>query len=361
MSNRVYNFCPGPCTLPLEVLEEAQSELVNYQDSGMSIVECSHRGTHYDQVHNEVVGLVKELLEVPDDFSVLLIQGGATLQFTMTAMNLLSPSDKAGFVNSGHWAKLAIKDAKMFANTYQAWDNADEKYTRSPQSYEIEIETDTKYLHVTTNETIGGVQMQEWPDLGVPLVCDMSSDYFSRPIPWNLVDVAYGGAQKNIGPSGVAVVIVRNSVIEKSPRELPSYLDYRVHQKSNSLFNTPAVFSVFVAGKVLKWYKSQGGIPHFKQLAADKSATIYDVIDSSDGFYSCPVQLQSRSHMNVVFNLPSEGLESKFLADAQMEGLVNLKGHRSVGGIRASIYNAMPVAGVDKLAAFMSNFRNSHS
>ena len=361
MPNRVYNFCPGPCMLPLEVLKETQSELVNYKNSGMSMIECSHRGELYDEVHNEVIDLTREMLLVPEDFTILLVQGGATMQFAMSAMNLLAPEDKAGFVNSGHWAKLAIKDASVYANTYTAWDGSADGFSRSPTSDEIELEPDTSYLHVTTNETIGGVRLFDWPDVGVPLVGDMSSDYFSRRIPWDLMDVAYGGAQKNIGPSGVALVIVRKSLLESKPRNLPSYLDYRRHHESSSRFNTPAVFPIYVAGKVLKYYKQRGGVDEFEKIARIRSGLVYDAIDSSDGFYDCPVKGDSRSLMNVVFRLPSEKLEAEFLEQAEIVGLVNLKGHRSVGGMRASIYNSMPMEGAETLANFMNDFRAAHS
>jgi len=357
MSRRVYNFCPGPCTLPLEVLEETQSELVNYNNSGMSIIEHSHRGRDYDEVHFETIALVRELLRVPDDFSILLIQGGATMQFAMAPMNFLGQSERAAFVNSGHWAKLAMKDAQIYGNTYIAWDGAEDNYARTPQASELDLQSDTEYLHITTNETIGGVRMFDWPDVGVPLVGDMSSDYLSRHIPWDLVNIAYGGAQKNIGPSGVALVIVRKSMMEKVKRELPKALDYRSYDSSDSLFNTPPVFSIYVAGKVLKWYKERGGVDQFEKISIEKSGHIYDAIDSSDGFYDCPVTGESRSRMNVVFRLPNSELESKFLEQAQMHDLINLKGHRSVGGMRASLYNSMPMEGAVKLASFMDDFR----
>ncbi len=361
MKQRVYNFCPGPCTLPLEVLEETQSELVNYKGTGMSLVEHSHRGPEYDEVHNETVSLIRELLEVPEEFSVLLIQGGATMQFAMVAMNVLAQAEKAAYVNSGHWAKLALKDAQVYGNTYVAWDGADDNYSRTPVANEISLQPDTQYLHITTNETIGGIRTFDWPDLGVPLVADMSSDYMSRKIPWNLMDVAYGGAQKNIGPSGVAVVIVRKSLMNVSKRELPSAMDYRKYHSSGSRFNTPPVFPIYVAGKVLKWYKERGGVEEFAKVSIVKSGYVYDAIDASNGFYDCPVTGESRSRMNVVFRLPSEELEAKFLSGAEAEGLVNLKGHRSVGGMRASIYNAMPMEGAEKLASFMDTFRIANS
>lgn len=327
----------------------------------MSLIEHSHRGRHYDEVHNEVVELVSELLRVPDDFTVLLIQGGATLQFAMSAMNLLAPDDKAGFVNSGHWAKLAMKDASIYGNVYSAWDGSDGNFSSSPGADEIELESDTSYLHVTTNETIGGVRLYDWPDLGVPLVADMSSDYLSRPIPWDLINVAYGGAQKNIGPSGVALVIVRKSALEYRPRELPSYLDYRRHHESGSRFNTPSVFAIYVAGKVLRYYKERGGVDEFAKIARVKSGLLYDAIDASNGFYDCPVQGESRSLMNVVFRLPSEQLQDKFLELAASANLVNLEGHRSVGGLRASIYNSMPMQGAEALANLMSDFYTANS
>jgi len=347
--------------LPYEVLEETQSEITNFKDSGMSLIEDSHRGKNFVEVHTEAVNLIRELLEVPDDFSVLLVQGGATLQFAMTALNALGKTQKAGFIVSGHWAKLAWNDTKLYGNVYSAWDGARENYMRTPSADELKIENDTRYLHVTTNETIGGVRLYEWPDVSVPLVCDMSSDYFSRRVPWHLIDIAYGGAQKNLGPSGVALVIVRDSVLQSSPRELPKYLDYRVHAKSSSLFNTPPVFSIYVSGKVLKYYKRNGGVAEYRKVSIEKSNHLYNAIDRSEGFYDCPVQGASRSRMNVVFRVPTDELQDKFLTEAENEGFVNLKGHRSVGGMRASIYNSMPMEGAQKLAEFMDHFRSYHS
>ncbi len=361
MNKRVYNFCPGPCTLPLEVLEETQSELVNYKNSGMSIVEHSHRGPQYDEVHNETIDLVRELLRIPEEFSILLIQGGATMQFAMAPMNLLAQSETAAYVNSGHWAKLALKDAQIYGNTYIAWDGAEDNYSRTPRADEIKLQPNTEYLHITTNETIGGIRTFDWPDLGVPLVGDMSSDFLSRHIPWELMGVAYGGAQKNIGPSGVTLIIVRKSLLQISKRELPTALDYRAYHGSNSRFNTPPVFPIYVAGKVLKWYKERGGVDEFEKISMTKSRHVYDAIDASNGFYDCPVTGDSRSRMNVVFRLPNSELESKFLEQAEDHGLVNLKGHRSVGGMRASIYNSMPMEGAETLANFMDDFRAANS
>ncbi len=357
MSERAYNFCPGPCILPLEVLQETQAEFINYQNTGISLIEHSHRGAEFSEVHTEACALVRALLQVPEGFSILFIQGGATLQFAMTAMNLLGPGKKAGFVNSGHWAKLAIKDAKLYGETYTAWDGTAGNFTRMPASSELQMQPDTRYLHITTNETIGGIRLFEWPDVGVPLVADMSSDYFSRPIPWSLMDIAYGGVQKNLGPSGAALVILRDSILEDAVQELPAYLNYGTHAKSQSLFNTPPVFTIYVVGKVLKRYRELGGIGEFERLSIEKSTYVYDAIDGSGGFYDCPVSGDSRSRMNIVFRLPSDELEAAFLAQAKAENLVNLKGHRSVGGIRASIYNSLPMEGAQKLAEFMNRFR----
>ncbi|MDH3376463.1 MAG: 3-phosphoserine/phosphohydroxythreonine transaminase [Gammaproteobacteria bacterium] len=360
MTKRVHNFCAGPCTLPLEVLEEAQAEFVNYHGSGMSLIEMSHRGKHYDAVHSETMRLALEVYEAPDDFDVLFIQGGATLQFAMVPMNLLRPGWKAGYINSGSWGKGAIVDGKMHGDIYTAWDGADDNYMRMPASSEIQLQDRTRYLHVTSNETIGGVHMVEWPDVEVPLVGDMSSDYMSRPIPWNKFDIVYGGVQKNLGPAGMAIVFVRKAILEDTNRDIARYLRYDVHQDKQSLFNTPPVFAIYMAGKVLNWMQAQGGLSAIEAAAAAKAAKLYGVIDSSGGYYRCPVNVACRSHMNVVFRLPSEELEAKFLADAGDQDLLNLKGHRSVGGCRASIYNAMPMDGVMALCAFMEEYHRAN-
>ncbi len=360
MTKRVHNFCAGPCTLPLDVLEEAQSEFVDYHGSGMSLIEMSHRGKHYDAVHSETMRLAIEVYEAPDDFDVLFVQGGATLQFAMVPMNLLQPGWKAGYINSGSWGKGAIADGKMHGDIYTAWDGADDKYMRMPASSEIQLQDRTRYLHVTSNETIGGVRMVEWPDVEVPLVGDMSSDYMSRPIPWNKFDIVYGGVQKNLGPAGMAIVFVRKTILEDTNRDIARYLRYDVHQDKQSLFNTPPVFTIYMAGKVLKWMQGQGGLAAIEAAASAKAGKLYGVIDSSGGYFRCPVDVACRSHMNVVFRLPSEDLEAKFLADASAQDLLNLKGHRSVGGCRASIYNAMPMDGATALCAFMEEFHRAN-
>jgi phosphoserine aminotransferase len=360
MTNRVYNFCAGPCTLPLEVLEEAQQEFVDYQGTGMSLIEMSHRAPEYDAVHNEAMQLAREIYGVPDDFAVLFLQGGATLQFAMVPMNLLGPGQKAGYVGSGAWASGAFKDAQKYGEAYLAWDGKDTGYTRMPTTDEIELQPGTRYLHVTSNETIGGIRMTEWPEVDVPLVADMSSDYMSRPIPWEKFDLVYGGVQKNLGPAGAALVFVRRSALADANSEIGAYLRYQTHVDKDSLFNTPPVFTIYMIGKVLRWMKDKGGLPVIEREAEEKASRLYRVIDGSGGWYSCPVAAENRSHMNVVFRLPSEELEKKFIQEADAAGMKNLKGHRSVGGCRASIYNAMPMEGVEALASFMEQFQRDN-
>ena len=358
MSNRKHNFSAGPCILPLEVLEEAQKEFVDYQDSGMSLIEMSHRGSHFVTVAEEAMANAMEVFQVPDDFAVLFLQGGAILQFSMVPMNLLHAGQKGAYLNSGTWAKGAITDAKQYGEVYTAWDGADSNFTRMPSNDEIQLQDNTRYLHITTNETIGGIRMPEWPDVDVPLVGDMSSEYMARPIPWEKFDLVYGGAQKNLGPAGLTVVFVRKSILENTNQNIGRYLRYDIQVDKESMFNTPPVFSIYMLGKVLKWMKAEGGLSAMESRAKEKADILYNTIDNSDGYYNCPVEVRSRSHMNVVFRLPSEDLEKDFIAEAGSVGLTNLKGHRSVGGCRASIYNAMPKAGVQALADFMQDFKS---
>ncbi len=361
MSNRKHNFSAGPCTLPLEVLEEAQSEFVDYQGAGMSLIEMSHRGKHFDAVANEAMALSTEVFEVPDDFAVLFLQGGAILQFSMIPMNLLGNGKKGAYVNSGTWADGAIKDAKEYGDIYTAWDGADCNYTKMPSSDEIKLQDNTRYLHITTNETIGGIRFPEWPDVDVPLIGDMSSEYMARPLPWEKFDLVYGGVQKNLGPAGMAVVFIRKSILDQCNKNMGRYLRYDIHESNGSMFNTPPVFTIYMLGKVLKWMKKQGGLSAIESMAAEKASALYDAIDSSDGYYNCPVDVSCRSHMNVVFRLPNEDLEQQFLTEAGEADLLNLKGHRSVGGCRASIYNALPKSSVDALTEFMSKFKSNNS
>ena len=359
MTKRVHNFCAGPCILPLSVLEEAQSEFVDFRGTGMSLLEMSHRAKEYDEIHHEAMRLAIELYGAPDDFEVLFIQGGATLQFAMVPMNLLTDGQRGAYFNSGSWGKAAIRDAENHGDIYVAWDGSEENFTSMPGSGDIELQSNTRYLHVTSNETIGGIRISDWPDVDVPLVVDMSSDYMSRPVPWDKFDLVYGGAQKNLGPAGMSIVFVRKSVLESTNKNLAHYLRYDIHAQSDSLFNTPPVFVIYMFGKVLRWMQDSGGLAAMQSQAAEKAAMLYDVIDEGNYFHS-PVHVENRSHMNVVFRLPSEELESKFLSEAKAVDLVNLKGHRSVGGCRASIYNAMPADSVATLAQFMRDFQKNN-
>ena len=357
--NRVRNFCAGPCTLPIEVLAEVQDELADFEGSGMSLIEMSHRSAEYDAVHDDALRRLRGMLEVPDEFEVLFVQGGALLQFAMVPMNLLTPGSIAGYVRSGAWGKAALADAERVASVYLAWDGADGRYTRMPAAEEITVKTGTRYLHLTSNETIEGIQMRALPDLGVPLVVDISSDFLTQPIDWQRVDLVYGGVQKNLGPSGLAVVVLRRSALDEGVAGLPSYLDYSGHAAARSLLNTPPMFSIYVMGKMLRWIQDRGGLAGMAERATRRSGQIYEVIDSSDGFYTGPAQPVARSRTNVVLRLAAPELDDRFLAGANEAGLVNLKGHRSVGGFRASIYNAMPDEGVDELAAYMRDFARS--
>ena len=356
---RVHNFCAGPCTLPLDVLEEVQAELLDFDGSGMSVIEMSHRSPEYEAVHQEALALFRENAGVPEDFSILFLQGGATFGFAVVPMNLLAEGSRAGYVRSGTWGKGALKDAVAWGDAYAAWDGEPLSFTRMPAVDELEIRPGTRYLHLTSNETIEGIRMPSFPDVEVPLVGDMSSDYLSRPVPWERFDLVYGGAQKNLGPAGLAVIVVRTSILEELDQQLPSYLRLGAHAGKDSLLNTPPMFAIYVTGKVLRWMRERGGVVGMEERAARRSGAVYDAIDGSDGFYRSPVERAHRSHMNVVFRTPSEELDAAFLARASEEGLRNLKGHRSVGGIRASIYNAMTDEGVDALVGFMSSFRDA--
>jgi phosphoserine aminotransferase len=355
---RKFNFSAGPSTLPLQVLEEIQREIVDYRGSGMSLIEASHRGAEYEAVHNECIEHIRTLLEVPANYKILLLSGGATLQFGMVPLNLLhyAPEGQAAdYVISGAWAKKAHQDAAKLGATHIAYDGASSSYTTLPEN--MRLSENPVYLHITSNETIGGIRWVEWPDTGaVPLVCDMSSDIMSRPLPIEKFGIIYAGAQKNLGPAGVTVVIIRDDIVQNSPSQLPAYLRYSVHADSNSLYNTPPVFSIFAMNLVLRWVKKQGGVAKMQELAEQKAELIYSAVQASDGFYTSPVDPKYRSLMNVVFQIADASLDSTFIDEATKHGMVGLKGHRSVGGLRASLYNAMPVSGAEALADFMRSF-----
>jgi phosphoserine aminotransferase len=354
---RVTNFNAGPSTLPVAVLEQVRDEIVEFGDSGMSIVEMSHRSDAYDAVHFGALSLIRELLVVPDDFDVLFIQGGATMQFGMLPMNLLTGASKGGYVDTGAWASKALADAAHHGDVYSAWSGRAGAYTRIPTAADLLLQDDTRYLHLTSNETIGGVQYQAWPNVKVPLVADMSSDLMSRAIPWERFDVVYSGVQKNLAPAGLALVIIRGSILEHTARDLASYFRYDVHASAGSMHNTPPVFPIYVMEKVLRWVRDRGGLAAMAVAADERADLLYRAIDESDGFYVNPVEPGSRSNMNVVFRLADHDLEPVFIAEGVERGLVGLKGHRSVGGVRASIYNAMELSGVEALCDLMVDFR----
>ncbi len=356
MIEPVYNFSAGPCTLPHSVLEEVQAELLNFEGSGTSLIEVSHRGALYEPLHHEAREMALKVWNVPDEFDVLFIQGGATGQFAFVPLNLLNTKNQAAYVNSGHWASGAYKDAAQVGKVYQAWSGEQERFMRMPNSDEIKLQDNTRYIHITPNETISGVRYAQFPDLGIPLVADMSSEMIAREIPWDLFDIVYGGAQKNLGPSGVAIVFIRKSILQNSNQSLPRYLRYDLHQEKQSLFNTPPTFAIWVMGKVLRWVDERGGVQGMQAAANERSSLLYHCIDNSGGFYRCPAALENRSTMNIVFNLPTPELEQSFHEQAAEKGMPYLRGHRSVGGIRASIYNAMPLQGVQKLVSYMQDF-----
>jgi len=354
--NRSHNFSAGPSTLPTQVIKELAAEFGEHLDLGMSIIEMSHRSEPYDLIHNNCIQSLKKLTQLPDEFKILLLQGGATLQFSMVPYNMDITSSPAGYVMSGTWANKAFADATNIGMAYKAWDGSEEKYSRMPTNEEIHLEPNTNYLHVTSNETINGIQFAQLPAVEAKLVVDMSSDMLTKQIPWDRIDLAYAGAQKSLGPAGLTVVFVRKSVLENSPKTLPSYLSYANHAKGNSMANTPPVFAIWATNKMLEWVKTEGGAAEMQKRALAKSSKIYETIDDSNSFYTNPVHKDNRSITNIVFRLNTEELETEFLNLAQKENLLNLKGHRSVGGIRASLYNGLDMQSVNELAEFMKTF-----
>ncbi len=355
---RCYNFCAGPATLPVSVLETARDEMVDYQGSGMSIMESSHRGKQYAAVHEEAEANIRELMGVSDDYAVLFLQGGASTQFAYVPINLLGKGQTADYTNSGAWASKAIKEAKLIGNVNIAADCGSEIPTRVPRLDELQLTDGAAYLHVTSNETISGAQWKVFPSCDAPLVADMSSDILSRPVDVNQFGLIYAGLQKNLGPSGAALVIIRKDLAERVPENTPTMFKYATHIKGGSMFNTPPCFSIYILTLVTRWLKAQGLESLFKQNV-DKAAALYAAIDGSD-FYRGTAVHECRSDMNVTWRLPSEELESEFVKQADAQGFKGLKGHRSVGGIRASIYNAFPPEGVDALVAFMKEFEASN-
>ena len=352
---RAYNFSAGPAILPEEVLKQAQAELVDYQGTGMSIMEMSHRGKEYSAVHDECIANIKELLNIPEGYSVLFLTGGASTQFAMIPMNLLGAGQTADYTNSGAWASKAIKEAKLLGNVNIAADCGKEIPTRVPSSDELKLTPGAAYLHITSNETISGAQWKVFPDCKVPLIADMSSDILSKPLDISKFGLIYAGAQKNLGPAGITLAIIKDELAERCPDTVPTMLRYKTHIAENSLYNTVPTFPVYMLCLVTRWLKAKGGLEGMQKINADKAGKLYAAIDGTD-FYTGTAVKEFRSDMNITWRLPTEELEAQFIAEASKQNLKTLKGHRSVGGIRASIYNAFPAEGVDALISFMKEF-----
>lgn len=355
-TDRIFNFSAGPCTLPLEVLQQAADELPNYQGDGASLVEMSHRSKQVVSVFEEATQGVRDILSVPDDMHVLFLGGGATFQFGMIPMNLLSEGKSADYIHSGAWSKKAIADAKAVGDVNLIFDGSDSNFTTLPDMSAIKASDNAAYVHVCSNETIGGVQFADYPNVDVPIVADMSSEITSRPIDYDKFGLIYAGAQKNIGPAGVALVLMKQDLVDQCPGNLINYLNYANHVRGASMLNTPPVFQVYMIKLVMDWLKAQGGVVWAQKQAETRSKILYDAVERNSGFYKCPVDAAYRSKMNVVFTTPSPDLDAAFVKEAGEQGMSGLKGHRSVGGCRASIYNAMPIEGAEALARFMDSF-----
>ena len=352
---RVYNFNAGPAALPLPVLEKAQAEMLNYAGSGMSVMELSHRSKEFQAIIDAAEANVRKLMGVSDDYAVLFLQGGASFQFAMIPMNLRREGKTADYVDTGSWASKAIKEAKIGGSVNVAWSGKEENYTRVPKQTELNLTPGAEYVHICSNETIGGIRFPEFPKTEAPLIADMSSEIMSRVIDVNKFGMIYAGAQKNIGPSGLALVILRNDLIERAPDNIAIFGRYKTHADEKSLYNTPNTWGIYIVKLVTEWVESLGGIAAMQKINEKKASTLYNAIDSSD-FWRSPVAVEDRSIMNVVWRLPSEELEEQFVSEAKKAGMVGLKGHRSVGGIRASVYNAVGQDAIDALVAFMKAF-----
>jgi phosphoserine aminotransferase len=358
--SRVFNFSAGPAALPEPVLRQAAAEMLDWQGSGMSVMEMSHRGKEFISIANEAEALLRELLAVPANYKVLFMQGGAIAENAIVPMNLLRGHAGADYVDTGEWSKKSIKEAKKYGKVNVAASSADSGYTSIPPRAGWKLDPEAAYVHICSNETIGGVEYHFTPDVGrVPLVADMSSDILSRPVDVSKYGLIYGGAQKNIGPAGLTIVIVREDLLGGALPATPSAFDYKTVADNESMYNTPPTYAIYIAGLVFRWLKAQGGLPAMAEHNARKAALLYDYLDATS-FYKSPVARDCRSLMNVPFKLKDEALDAAFLKGAEARGMVQLKGHRSVGGMRASIYNAMPIDGVKALVAYMQEFEKQH-
>ncbi len=362
MINRVYNFNPGPAVLPEPVLKEVQENMMALPGVGMSILEISHRSSTFENILNETIENLRKLANIPSNYKILFLGGGASLQFSMVPLNLMPPKNKADYIVTGSWSKKAVKEAKRVGTINIAASTEEENFKRIPKQEELKLDPDASYVHYTSNNTIFGTEWSYIPEVGdVPLVCDMSSDIFAYPFDVSKFGLIYAGAQKNLGPAGVTIIIIREDLLERSQDTLHTMLNYKIHAENNSLYNTPPVFAIYVVGLVAKWLLNLGGLEAIAKINDEKARLIYDTIDNSNGFYRGHAEKDSRSKMNITFRLPSEELEKKFVKEATEQGLVGLKGHRSVGGLRASVYNAFPIEGVKALVEFMKDFQNKNS
>ena len=359
--NRIFNFSAGPAVLPQDVLARAGDEMLDWRGSGMSVMEMSHRGKEFMGIAAETEKDLRELLAIPPNYKVLFLAGGATLQFAAIPLNLLAGKSGADYVLTGEWSKKAAKEAAAFCDVHVAASSEDRKFTYAPRQDAWQVREDAAYLHYCSNETIGGVEFQWIPDTGrVPLVADASSHILSRPLDVSRFGLIYAGAQKNIGPAGLTIVIVREDLIGNARKGTPSVLDYKLQADAESMLNTPATYAMYIAGLVFKWLKQLGGLAEIEKRNIEKAGLIYGVLDASR-FYASPVAVQDRSRMNIPFTLPDSKLDAGFLKGAEERGLTQLKGHRIVGGMRASIYNAMPIEGVRALVEYMREFEKTHA
>ena len=357
---RTMNFNPGPSSIPLPVLEQARDEFLNFKGSGMSVLEVSHRSPEYDAVHEETQALLKELLGVGDDYQVLFLGGGASSQFAMIPMNFLGEGQVADYVNTGTWSNKAITEANIIGKAHVAASTEDDNFTRVPKLEECNFTKGAAYVHITSNNTIKGTQWHQFPEVDAPLIADMSSDILWRKFDASKFAMIYAGAQKNLGPSGVTVIVIRKDFVETANDGIPTMLSYKTHLKKNSLFNTPPCFPIYMVNKTLNWIMDQGGMEVVEANNRKKGDLLYQTIDSNPDFFRAPVEKASRSYMNVVFRLPTEELEQAFVAGGKERNMTGLKGHRSVGGIRFSIYNAIPLEWIEAVTAYMTEFAKAN-
>jgi phosphoserine aminotransferase len=357
----VYNFNAGPSALPKKVLERAQAELTNFNGTGMSVMELSHRSKEYEAVHQNAIDLLKELYNIPDQYKVLFLQGGASLQFSMIPLQFLKEGKIGNYILTGSWSEKALKEAKLIGETAIAASTKETKYKTIPDTSHLQLNKNDAYVHITSNNTIYGTQWANFPDIThAPLIADMSSDILSRPINIEQFGLIYAGAQKNLGPSGVTVAIIREDLLQENVDNVPTVLRYKTHADANSLYHTPPTFSIYMLQQVLTWVKEQGGVKAVQKKNEEKAKLIYDAIDESDGFYKGHAEKDARSLMNITFNLPSEEDNKKFLAKAKELGFIGLNGHRSVGGCRASTYNAVPLEACLALRDLMDSYRKNN-